>query len=763
MNRRGHVPSQNVFTPRGGIELSERFRFALKQVQPAQWQAFERLASSFLSDEFGELRTLAAPSGDGGRDATLFTPSNDPEIALQYSLERDWKAKVRRTAKRLADHHDQVDMLIFATPLEVGAAADKLKRDIRTDFHVHVDIRDRNWFTERSERSATTRSAAGTFSSLITDPLLLEAGVIDSSGSTLSNHESRAALLYLVLQREDDDLDRQLTKLCFDALVKAVLRDTDNDRRLSRTDIRENVLLLLPSHESDEVFLYVDRALERLTKRAIRHWTKEDEFCLTFDERNRLAEGLARLALLNDEFGAELMNHLVFVAGGMEVDLHVTDESDVLVRVRRVMERFLFERGEAFVESLRTGQTMMFVGEELQELATKDAAKHTDTSSLRDNTVPLVSLTIERALLHWESESVQKYLRAVADAYTLFAFMKETPNVQSAVTKLFANGEIWIDTSAVLPMLAETLLEPEHRGYSQLIAAAMQAGARFYVTNGVVNEIETHLSNCVNASRSASQWTSRTPFLLASYIWSGRPISEFYKWIEQFRGNARPHDDLLIYLDEILGLKLHDLNDLVERADEQFRWQAQEYWREVHVQRRKRFGSVPVDETVRQLSAHDVENFVGVIQRRKGEQVDNPFGFTSWWLTLDRFAPGAAEEIAGRCGLPRLDSPVMSFDFLTYYLAVGPARMQLEKSRERMLPLGVDTSLLDALPKDLLEAAEMARRDVTGQDDRIVRRKIRDHLDQAKLRRGRIGRTGIEAIEQDIRSALEAAVVKKSR
>ncbi len=81
--------------------MSERFRFALKEVEPAQWQRFERLASQFVGDEFGNLRTLASASGDGGRDAELWQPSDDPGVVLQYSVQADWKSKIRRTVRKL--------------------------------------------------------------------------------------------------------------------------------------------------------------------------------------------------------------------------------------------------------------------------------------------------------------------------------------------------------------------------------------------------------------------------------------------------------------------------------------------------------------------------------------------------------------------------------------------------------------------------------------------------------------------------------------
>jgi hypothetical protein len=146
-----------------------------------------------------------------------------------------------------------------------------------------------------------------------------------------------------------------------------------------------------------------------------------------------------------------------------------------------------------------------------------------------------------------------------------------------------------------------------------------------------------------------------------------------------------------------------------------------------------------------------------VIYRRQRESVGNPFGYTSWWLTLDGKAFEAAAIISNRCGDRKLDSPVLSFDFLTHYLAVGPARRQIEKSRERQLPLILDTHFADAVPTDLLAAAEHARASMKGQTERVVKRRVRDALDAEKLRGGGVGRTTIAVIADDIRLSLEAS------
>jgi len=110
---------------------------------------------------------------------------------------------------------------------------------------VYLDIRDQNWFLERADRSAVTREAADGFCMAVAEPILSSRDLVDRSGEMLDTHELRAALLYLVLQRRDDDVDRQLTRLCFDG------RHNVTDSALSECQILDSRV------EKDDIFFYV--------------------------------------------------------------------------------------------------------------------------------------------------------------------------------------------------------------------------------------------------------------------------------------------------------------------------------------------------------------------------------------------------------------------------------------------------------------------------------------------------------------------------
>lgn len=733
--------------------MSARFRKALEGLDSRNWQLFEEVASKFMADEFSSLRSLADRSGDGGRDGVLLSPADYPTVAVQYSVSENTSVKIRATAARLNDAHPEITNLIYLTPRTVPTAVkDAEGVHLRKNHRLHLDIRDASWFVDREERSQSTRTAADLAGRVIVDPLLANAGLLKNATQELSSEETRAALLFLTLQREDDDQNRGLTKLCFDALVRAVLRGTDNTNLLTRVQVHAAVRQLVPSHDESEVAEYTDRALTRLERGAVRHWPATDSFCLSYEERTRLVEAMVGLAELESHFDADVRQALEFVVTSMEAGYSAVEDTHVQ-RVRRVLEACLFEQGESFVAALAQGQPPLFIEGDLSTFVMDDAAKVPDGTSLRNSIVPITEEAIRR-LIFEASEATIAFLHAAKEAYTLFAFLRESPNVQAAVSKVFSGGEVWLDTTVLLPLLAEHLVEPEHRSYRRLFEAARSAGVSLYATEGVVEEISSHFDRCRAAIRHGSNFRGRSPFLLNAFVWSGGLLPEFPRFETVFRGDRHPEADLAEYLKDELGVVVASLSKFAADIDDELRWATQEYWREAHSARRS--GQDQIDpDMVERLARHDAESFLGVIKRRGGELIDNPLGYRTWWLTVDSSAIVASDRIAQRAGIGHIDTPVMGLAFLTYYLMAGDVRRQLSREQARHVPALLDTTFMDVMPKDLAAAADKVRVTMEGSNPRVMRRQIRDILESDRIRSGRIGRIGIESIQYDIEMSLK--------
>ena len=79
----------------------DQFSISLSNLKKSDWERFEELSSSFLSVEFAGLRTMASPSGDGGRDSEIFNPNGVSHIAIQYSVTDNYEDKIKQIFNNL--------------------------------------------------------------------------------------------------------------------------------------------------------------------------------------------------------------------------------------------------------------------------------------------------------------------------------------------------------------------------------------------------------------------------------------------------------------------------------------------------------------------------------------------------------------------------------------------------------------------------------------------------------------------------------------
>lgn len=718
----------------------ERLQLALERIRPEQWKLFEEFASAFLSAQYPNLRTVASQSGDQGRDAELFSYDSPIQTILQYSVSQDWKSKIRRTAKRISETRSETKILIYVTNQSILSSADPIKNDLLKTHGLVLDIHDAAWFLDRFNGDERRESVSEDLATKIVDPYLSGKGVLQHSAPALTNTEYQAALTFLQLQWEDDTREKGLTKLSFQALVRAVLRNTNNDSRMSRDEIHNQIVALFPNHDSARVRAFIDSALNKLTKHYIRHWVKVDEFCLTYEESIRVRGRLEVIEISNSAIDSEIRTILEFY-GRQSKEI-----KQLGYLIRSAMDHYLLVRGEAFANAVTNDSLDKFGIEGF-----RNSVEHVTNSELMGRNSQYkkeaieIMLSVIADLFMEPSTEVQQHLRSKADAYTLLAFLGQTPDVQSAVSKMFSHGIIWLDTTIVLPLIAEVLLPTGRQRFTQMLKAATSSGLGLRTTPGVIEEVERHINRCLAYARHHSQWSGGIPFLMDAYMRSGRDPDSFASWVEQFEGTERPEDDLAEYFKEFFNIKRESLEEEVDNAKSEIRIAVQEAWYTAHARRRDVSNGGLDENTIHRLVRHDVENYLGVVERRRRDGV-SPFGYSDWWLTLDRSANQVDRDIRERLENDAPSTPVMSADFLVNYLSIGPVRSRITKDVESTLPIALDVSSFAELPVDLLNEAERIRKEAGDLSEYIIRRRVRDCLDKAKRRPGRIVEEGVQAV-----------------
>ncbi|MBX9459900.1 MAG: hypothetical protein KL785_00825 [Brevundimonas sp.] len=708
----------------------ERLAFALKSVESDQWAKFEQLASSYLASEFPDLRTRASMSGDGGRDAEFFAADIKPRVAIQFSLRKDWSEKIKQTKTRIKETAPETVFLIYVTNLRIGAAADGVKADLLQEG-IALDVRDGSWFLDRLHSSPARASAAEDFAREVVDPLLPSPSIETKSQQVLSSTEAETALLFLEMQMLDGQKEYGLTKGSFDSLVRAALRNTTTASRMSRADVHAAVAGFLPQHEAGRLSAQVDGALLRLQRGPVRYRSDGDEFHLRDEERDRLQSSASEVGLLKSEFEEELVEGLTNLSPGTSP----ARAAELALIGRKCVEAYLMRKGEQFA---RVVTSEVYVGVDDTTLKNVLAERcSTERVKVSGAEIGLIERALA-ALLASPGERAAKYISLITDSYTLFSFLQATPDVQKVSQKMFSRADLWLDTSVVLPLLAE-IADPEaDRVFTRIFRESKSLGIKLRVTPGVVEEVERHINKCRVFVNNA-QWRGKVPYLYSRFAFAGKRDASFSGWLENFAGHESPEEDVAEYLWQNHGIEVESVppfddisHDLVLHVEEA--------WRSLHSRR----GDDEFEMVSNRLAIHDAENYLNVINSRVTQVGKSALGYTTWWVTLQSSARDILEGIPDDLRREVKGSPVLSVDFLVRYLAMGPRRDQVDGTT-----LTVGTTyvgdILESLPMDLIAAARAIRAQHSHLEEQVIRRRIRENLNMERAKEGKMDRGGMNS------------------
>lgn len=715
-----------------------RFDLALERIRAGDWEQFEHLASAFLTEDYPKLRTMASASGDGGRDSVLFSEEDDQTVAFQYSVTDDWTTKIRKTTVRLETEFPKINTLIYVTNQAVGAKADGLRARYRKKGWF-LDIFDRSWFLDRADTTSGREAAADALAVKFVDPLLSTRQIDEELVTTQTSEDSRTALLFIEMQIQDSSRAYGLTKSSYDALTLAALRDTDTANRLSRDAIVDKVQTFLPSHPLGQVKARVNSALIRL-KNAVRHRKDNDEFHLLDEERVRVSGSMARIKKLKDDLDCDIMAALAKIA-----DVDVTDEALMLRSCRLALETYFLRKGEDFARSAIVSKVHPLDQTTVRSVIVSLSSKSFGITA--KNTNQVIADVLETILMN-PASGTAAYLSMLLESYTLFAFLAATPDVQRATQKMFGSGEIWIDTSVLLPLLAEAAAPPSYRPFTEMFKQAKLAGLKLYVSEGVLEEVERHVNLC-NTFVRASSWTGITPYLISAFIMYGGSKAKFGSWSEQFLGSSEPIQDLADYVKASHKILVESAsthpNVSPELADA-----VRDAWQTVHSNRRENSDGLSMQAF--RLAAHDTESYLHVLSSRIGQKGRAPLGYSDWWLTLDRSARNIMDMIPDNLRPQVNVGPVMSLDYLVRYLAFGPNRDKVDLTGGALSKIYADV-LLEPVPADLLDLVASIRAENEGLTENIVQRRIRDKLNAERSRSGDMDSAGMGALSDVVNNA----------
>jgi hypothetical protein len=722
------------FSPRVS---AARLELALDKLKSSDWERFERLCSAFLATEFPGIRTMASAGGDRGRDAELYTDENEPNALFQYAVRKDWEVKIRETLRRLATEFPTTTNVIFMSSHQIGAKGDPYRQTAKRKG-IALDIRDRSWFLERVDADDARNAASAELARVVVDAYLADAGII-TGVPVLDGQEARTALVFLELQAKDDNTAKGFTKSCYESLVKASLQGTTSENRKTRSQVHSFISILLPRHNPAQLAPFIDAALNRLDRGAVKCHVKSDEFHMAFDEVERTKDRVAGLALLQDAFYADACD----IAGLTIIDDSTLSDRSITI-MRSIVESYFYRLGEEFAQSVAGGREVPLHTDLLRSITYEMAPTGKVTGSVLWVDFLLSAVT---SLISSPSSETLEFFRVLSTAYTLFAFLAEVPDVQRATKKLFERGTLWFDTTVLLPLFAEQAFPDDMRPFTDLMVQLKRTGLVLRATPGVIEEIESHLNLCKHYLRT-EKWLGWVPYVYQRFALAGGTPSRFAGWLEQFFGDFRPQEDLAEWLGDVAGIEASDppgFDGLPKDVVDEIR----AYWQGVQDERRGDTEGSGVHNL--RLAEHDTENYLSVIVERRSLPANSAIGFSSWLVTMDSAAWRLKSKVSRSTADLIKHTPVISLDFLLKYLSFGPRRDMVEP-KNRGHTRVFTSAIYENIPPELIKAADHVRQSYHDLDERRIQRRVRDELDRRKMSAGEVQQGGLEGVDAALAS-----------
>jgi len=725
----------------------ERLRLALEQLVPESGFEFERFANAFLAVEIPDLRPVGGIH-DGGRDAFIYASDEAPHVFCQHSVTAGWKRKINDTIEVLVTNGFQPRELIYTTNRDIQREADGLRASLRKQG-VSLDIRDRSWFEAVANTSPARIVAAEQLATRYVDPLLSSRRVIGQMSLALTEEEERTVSTYLQLELRDKDPAKGLTKSCVEALITYTLRESNPERLLPRAVLHASIARNMPGSASQRAAELTDSSLKRLVRQnVVKHHTKDDAFTLAFPYREKVTERLQTMLLERAALRSECADRVEALALKLNVDFDygaaaVGDDALLLI------DHALCERGRLAALAMADKGDFFARRRPLEDIARellkRDSSQFSCLALIGEEHFLALVPSVAEELALYPTEKLLARLRTASDAYCLQFMLQQSPDVQSSLRKIISGITLLVDTSVVVPCMAERLLPIEQRRLSNLLRGAAALGCRLIVGEDVLNETESHLDRIRYGFRigtlgqtgsGAAQYFE--PALVTAFVEArdaGRFNASFDEFVELFKGRDNPTQDLVEYLREDLSIEFDEMREQRDRISMGELGTLFDDWK-AHKKKRPWMDETAFDRLV----LHDVRTFLLVEHLRREAIEASGYGHRWWWLVIDGNS-FHFDRVRRASGGGRV---CMGPDFFSRYVSLAPKPPGMPSAARDLLPAALEVARLGLVPSDIREEAIRAYEAAKGLPEYLRRRRLRDLVNSAFVAHERIEETEVE-------------------
>lgn len=683
---------------------------------------FESFAKRLFEIEYGHHFTPLGGVHDGGADGVLLSGVREcveeSNTFAQFSTTKEDSAqnKVDGTVAALQKAGRTPVQVIYATSERIPKQ-DLIVAHIFKKYKVLASIRDLEWIESIvNKNNAANESFHHIFSAEIN---AISRAAAPLQGKVNEFVSDPTVFAYLSLQLADRFSQDKLHKPLVDALIFWSLRDTDPDatppRLLKRAELATKLADVFPNARS-VILPHLDERLVELTrKRAgeierLRHYRKENAFCLPFEMREELAADALGEVQAQEEFKASVASRLADLALNIS-----TAEAELCCQlVFDSVHLYFVEQGLVLAAFLEKKLENLDVTDQVLEDELRKAISGRPGIKPGDITPTGFGggLRTLRGIFYEPTGSERRYLSYLSRTSMLFHTLQASPKIIEFFNNMAGQYRLLVGTDIIIKALAESYLPENQRQVTNLLKIAAELGSSLILTEPVLNELLTHIHAVDLEFR--NHYAAREPYLssaavaqcnrilIRTYFHSKGKSGGPKSWChlvnsildpEALRAKSKKaYQDLMSFLIQRFRMKWESEDDLQRGVDSKsFDTLAQ------------RLIEARPDKN-EELSHNDAMMAHAVYAERvRGHEVarHDGFGYRTWWLTKEvTVLKMTGKLVADHGGVPYIMRP----EFLLNFIALAPKAKSVRDQYRDLLPTTVGLQLGNHLSTAAMDA-----------------------------------------------------------
>lgn len=690
------------------------FEFLISNVSG---ERYETLAKKLFSAEYGDEYVPLGGMHDAGADG-FFLPhvsaSNKPTTFYQFSVtdEKRAKAKVSDTVEALRKVGRDPRQVIYSTT-ESLPKADVIAQEIFEQFQVLLIVRDRERLKQLVNSNAKANSVF--YKEFASDILSLVHAADSLSGSVNEFVDDPTVFAFLDYELKDRFSKDHLNERILDSLIYWSLRDTDPEagKFLLRGEISNAIATIFPAAKS-VLMPSLNARLAELSKKLpgnqerIRHYAKEDHFCLPFEMRKELATRALEELGTQETFVESIKARIATASGGLVKD----EQLDLLGQVVfDTVHAYFVEQGMILAAFLDNKVADLTITEQIVE---DQVGRILQKSKRKEKISPEMIGNMMRALrgvFYDPNENDRKYLGYLSRTSLLYMTLQSAPRVIEYFNQMSGNFRLLVGTDILVKAISEQHLPVEKRQVDNLLKICVELGATLILTEPVLAEFFTHLHAVDLEYR--NHYLPNEAYLTPEEVGECNRILIRSYYYARFSGVRVSWDKFVNDL-----LTPSDLRAKSEKGKNDLRGLLVQRFNMEYVSKEELEAGVNARDVAKladklalaragekhpELSANDALMTYAVYSQRrrlKESAKYDGFGYRTWWLTKEtRVLQFTGELVSKEGGVPYIMRP----EFLLNFVALAPSASAVRESFKQLLPSTVGLQLGQHLKPEIMQ------------------------------------------------------------